>query len=91
MFLRTAVQFEPGRYELLNIIRPLYALTEVCPYWQRRFSEQRLLDLHTIPSTEDLSIFYKLSPMDLTGVLATHVLDTLGVAYPSFTRDLHVI
>lgn len=64
--------------ELLELLKPLYVLTDSVDYWQETFSRHLKGDLNRQPIARDLAIFTKSIKDCLRGMVGVYLDDTMA-------------
>jgi hypothetical protein len=81
-------ELELSQDELLQVIKPLYGLSDSGDYWSETLVKHHLRALHMSQATADFSLFFRTLAGDLTGLSGTHVDDLLQAGTPKFRRDV---
>lgn len=91
--LRRAVFLNPkgielGKDEFLQLILPLYGLSESGDYWNRTLRDHLLDDCKFEQCAADLSLFFKRQGKKLAGLSANYVDDLLRTAPPELRKGM---
>ena len=74
--------------ELLQVIKPLYGLTDSGDYWCETFARFHVRDLRMKQSTGDFALFFKRFSESLVALSATYVDDVLQASSPKFKKNI---
>jgi hypothetical protein len=87
IFLRTDA-LELGSNEFLQLVLPLYGLSESGDYWGETLTAHHLTGIQFEQSAIDLSLFFKRIGRRLVGLSGTYVDDLLRAAHPEVREFL---
>jgi hypothetical protein len=76
-----------GEDELLQVMKPLYGLSDSDDYWAETLSAHHFEDLRTTQATADFSLFFKSLGGKLFGTSGAHVDDILQIGTPELRRQ----
>jgi hypothetical protein len=74
--------------ELLQVIKPLYGLSDSGDYWAETVVQHHLRALRMSQPTADFSLFFRIVAGELAGLSGTHVDDLLQAGTPTFRREV---
>lgn len=77
VFLKPSKEFELSEGQLLELLKPLYGLSDSREYWNRTMTNHLKRDLDMKPLDGDLSLFVKHVDSKLVGLTGTYVDDSL--------------
>jgi hypothetical protein len=83
---KEGVQLRPT--ELLQLVKPLYGITEAGDYWGETVRSHHLNDLSMTPCDGDLSTYYKRAAQNFSGASATYVDDIIRTANSDFRMKM---
>lgn len=83
IFVRPDV-LELDKDQLLQVVKPLYGLSDAGDYWGETLTEQHLKELNMEQATGDFSLFFKRVLDKLTGLSGTYVDDILRAGTKGF-------
>lgn len=90
VYVKGKPEFQLKANQLLEILRPLYGLSDSGDYWHATFLKHLKNDLEMYSTACDLSLFFKHVQGSLQGLLATHVDDTLSAGNKAFEESTQV-
>lgn len=86
-YIRRMPEFQLQYDELLEILRPLYGLSDSEFYWKSTFLHHIQKGLKMTTTARDLSFYFKRVQDGLKGLMATHVDEKLGATNEAFEKE----
>lgn len=87
VYVRPTKEFQLNSNELLELLKPLYGLTDAGDYWHVTFAKHLQHDLSMRPTAGDLALYTKTVHDGLACLLGTYVDDTIATGPASFDED----
>ena len=84
VFLRPPSELKFPKGQLLRLVKPLYGLADSGDYWGSTNSRHHVRDLGMVPTTGDLSLYFRRSKGELCGLSGIVVYDTLQCGTEAF-------
>lgn len=86
VYLKPSKEFEMSENELLELLKPLYGLSDSGDYWNRTMTNHLKEDIGMDPTDGDLSLFFKHVESKLIGMTGTYVDDSLHCGTTDFMQ-----
>lgn len=87
VFIRPPKEFQLDYGELLELLKPLYGLTDAGDYWNDNFSRHLKGDMTMKPTSGDLEMFTKIVRDNLACMVGVYVDDTISTGPPEFEEE----
>lgn len=87
VYVRVPKEFQLEAGELLELLKPLYGLTDSGDYWHATLTRHLTEDLLMRPTAGDLGLYTKVIGKGIAGMIGAYVDDTIATCPPQFDRE----